>query len=67
MGRLNAISKRNSRLKEYPCDVYLHNALAFITEGKSNVAYSEICWAICKSGGELSEAEKQHWKEVQNG
>lgn len=47
---------------EYPCDVFLHNALRFIKEGKTDVAYNEICWAIVKSGGELLDEEKEDFK-----
>lgn len=59
------IRERNNRLKEYPCDIYLHNALECLMEGKVNLAYSEICWAIHKSFGELSKEEKQHWEKIE--
>ena len=57
--RRDKIEKRNRKLNEYPCDVYLHNALRFIADGKLQIAYEEICYAIIKSGGELTEAESQ--------
>lgn len=50
-----------SRLAEYPCDYLLHNALRFINDGKPQVAYSEICYAIIKSGGELYEEERNEF------
>ena len=51
----------NRKLSNYPCDAYLHNALFFITNGKPEVAYDEICWAIMKSGGTLT-AEEEKWR-----
>lgn len=53
------MKKSRKSYSEYPCDVYLHNALRFIKDGKPDVAYEEICWAIVKSGGELSDEEKE--------
>lgn len=44
-------------LKNYPCDTYLHNALRFISMGKKDSVYSEICEAIFKSGGQLTDEE----------
>lgn len=49
----------NRLLNNYPCSDYLHNALRFIADGKPQVAYDEICNAIIRSGGSLSEDEKQ--------
>ena len=49
--------KTNKQLSQYPCIDYLHNALRFIAEGKPEIAYSEICNAITKSGGELTGEE----------
>ena len=60
------IKKRNKVFSEYPCDVYLHNALFFITNDKPDVAYREICWAILKSGGKLREEEQAKFKEREN-
>ena len=48
----------NQKLSTYPCVNYLHNALRFILENKTDVAYIEICCAIMESGAELSETEK---------
>ena len=48
----------NQKLSTYPCVNYLHNALRFILEKKTDVAYTEICYAIMKSGAELTETEK---------
>lgn len=44
-------------LNDYPCDVHLHTALEFISVGKNNAAYEEICHAIIKSGGKLARHE----------
>ena len=51
--------KKKNILNEYPCSDYLHNALHFLRQGKVDVAYDEICWAITKSGGELTEEESE--------
>ena len=51
----------NQKLSTYPCVNYLHNALRFILENKTDVAYSEICYAIVRSGAELTETEKQEF------
>lgn len=48
----------NQKLSTYPCVNYLHNALRFILENKTDVAYTKICYAIMKSGAELTETEK---------
>lgn len=50
---------KNKLLNDYPCSDYLHNALCFLREGNVDAAYDEICWAITKSGGELTEEEKE--------
>lgn len=55
--------KRNKVFSKYPCDVFLHNALFFIRNNKPDVAYREICWAILKSGGKLTEEEQAIFKE----
>ena len=52
------------KLREYPCDVYLKNALSFISEGDTNSAYTEICWAIMKSGGELTDEQRKIFREL---
>lgn len=53
--------KINKMLNGYPCSYFLHNALRLIACGKSKAAYSEICHAIVKSGGELTDAEYEMW------
>lgn len=58
--------KRNKVFSKYPCDVFLHNALFFIRNNKPDVAYREICWAILKSGGKLTEEEQVIFKEREN-
>lgn len=47
-------------LNEYPCSDYLHNALRFLMDREIAVAYEEICWAILKSGGLLTEKENDY-------
>lgn len=53
-------------LRQYPCDDFLRSALHFIEIGKPNDAYTEICWAIMKSGGELFDNETRIFKAIQN-
>ena len=53
-------------LRKYPCDIYLKNALHFIETGNPNVAYTEICRAILRSGGELSEAEFEKYRKLRS-
>ena len=48
----------NQKISTYPCVAFLHNALRLILENKTDVAYTEICYAIMKSGAELTETEK---------
>ena len=48
----------NQKMSTYPCVNYLHNALRFVLENKTDVAYTEICYAIMKSGADLTETEK---------
>ena len=50
------------KLSQYPCDSHLKNALHFITINESSVAYAEICYAIIKSGGELSDKERRKFE-----
>lgn len=52
------------QLSQYPCESHLKNALYFITINESSVAYSEICYAIIKSGGELSDEERRRFEIV---
>ena len=53
-------------LRRYPCDTYLKNALHFIEVGEIDDAYLEICWAILKSGGELSGRESKRFYELRD-
>lgn len=62
---INKIFKRkDNELNKYPCSVYLQNALRFITEKEYDTAYSEICWAIIKSGGKLTEEQEKIFKNI---
>lgn len=56
--------RKEDVFSQYPCSVFLHNALRFISEGKSDIAYEEICWALKRSGGELLEEEKKKFEEL---
>ena len=56
--------KKDKIYSEYPCSVFLHNALRFITEGKPYIAYEEICWALLRAGGELSNQEKELFEKI---
>lgn len=57
--------KSNKKLlNKYPCDSYLHNSLKFIAEGKVDEAYTEICFAIMKSGGQLSKEEDIKFNDI---
>lgn len=47
----------NSFFSSYPCIDFLRNALHWIEEGKPDVAYTEICFAIMKAGISLDEHE----------
>jgi hypothetical protein len=47
---------------KYPCVAYLHNALRFIIADNPKAAYEEICFAILKSGGELSDIERSYMR-----
>ncbi len=58
-------NKKDKIFSEYPCSVYLHNALRFITNNKPDVAYEDICHALMKAGDELSDEEKRILKEIQ--
>ena len=57
---------KEASLRRYPCDAYLRNALQFIENGKPDNAYTEICWAIMKSGGKLTDEEKKKFNELCN-
>lgn len=57
----------NNRISEYPCVDYLHNALLFIDRQDYHEAYDEICWAITKSGGQLTGMEHhKRWTACSN-
>lgn len=60
------IKKRDRVFSKYPCDIFLHNALLFIIVGKPDAAYREICCAIIKSGGKLTEEEQAWIKQLMN-
>lgn len=49
---------KNKIFNDYPCSDYLHNALRFISQGKTDAAYDEICHAIIRSGGKLTNYEQ---------
>jgi hypothetical protein len=51
--------KQNKKLSDYPCEDFLHNALTLINKAEFDAAYNEICWAIIKSGGTLTEKERK--------
>lgn len=62
---INKIFKRkDNELNQYPCNVYLRNALQFIEKRKYDEAYSEICWAIIKSGGKLTKEQEKIFKNI---
>lgn len=62
---INKILKRkDKKLNQYPCDIYLHNALQFIKDKKYDMAYTEICWAILKSDGTITKEEEKIFKEL---
>lgn len=63
---LNKLFKRNdNKLNQYPCNVYLRNALQFIEDRKYDTAYSEICWAVLKSGEKLTKDQEKIFKDIQ--
>lgn len=62
---INKIFKRkDKKLNQYPCNIYLQNALQFIEDGRSDKAYTEICWAIIKSGVKLTKDQEEIFKEL---
>lgn len=63
MGKI-IFKRKDNKLNQYPCDVYLCNALRFIEDKKYDTAYSEICWAIIKSGGKLTEKQEKIFKNI---
>lgn len=54
----------NKRLTEYPADYFIHNSLRFIHDNNMNAAYEEVCFAILKSGGELSDEEEKYLNKI---
>jgi hypothetical protein len=66
---IDNIEQRQKKQKDrvysqYPCSVYLHDALSFISEGKPEAAYEEICWALTRAGAILSQNEYREWREI---
>lgn len=55
-------NRHKKKYGNYPCNVFLHNALRFIEQGEYDEAYSEICWALSKAGDELNDDEIKKWK-----
>lgn len=66
MGKIiNKIFKRkDKKLNQYPCNVYLQNALRYIMNKEYDTAYLEICWAIIKSGGKLTKEQEIIFKDI---
>lgn len=58
-------SERDKNFSQYPCEHYLHNALKLLQNEKNCEAYTEICWALIKSGAGLREEEKKFFEEYQ--
>lgn len=58
--------KSNKKFSQYPCEDYRHNSLRFLQDGANCGAYTEICWALIKSGAELNEEEKKIFEKYQN-
>lgn len=57
--------QKDAIFSDYPCADYLHNALRFIQNGKPDVAYTEICHALLRSGDKLSSEEEATFKQIQ--
>ncbi len=60
----NIFKRKKNKLNQYPCNVYLQNALRFITEKEYDTAYMEICWAIIKSGEKLTKEQEKIFKRI---
>ena len=60
----NRVKKKDRKFGQYPCDVFLHNALRFISEGNPDVAYKEICHALLKAGDSLSDEERWRFERI---
>ena len=56
--------QKDEMLSRYPCSAFLHNALSFISQNKPEVAYEEICYAIKRSGGVLTEEENRIFENI---
>lgn len=54
----------SQRLIAYPADYFIHNSLRFIYDNNMNDAYEEVCFAILKSGGELSDEEESYFNKI---
>lgn len=54
------------RMREYPCEDYLHNALRFMAEGKPDIAYEEVCHALLRCGVELRPEESKIFNVLRN-
>jgi len=61
-GNNKKVKHLKSKLKSYPCEDYLHNALYFLAHQNPAEAYSEICYAMDKAGVKLSENERNIWQ-----
>ena len=61
MGKIinKTFKRKDNKLNQYPCDVYLRKALQFIEDREYDTDYSEICCAIIKSGGKLTEEQEK--------
>ena len=66
MGKIisKIFKRKDNKLNQYPCNVYLQNALRFITEKEYDTAYTEICWVIIKSGGKLTKEQEKIFKKI---
>lgn len=51
--------KKEKTYGEFPCDMYLNNAIRFICEGKYDGAIKEICYCISKANGRFYDGVKK--------
>lgn len=49
--------KKDNKLNQ--CNIYLQNALQFITKKQYDVAYIEICYAIMENDGKLTKEQDE--------
>lgn len=56
--------QKDERFSKYPCVVYLHNALYFISSNNTDTAYTEICHALLASGEKLSDDEREKFNSI---